>query len=354
MKFLPDMIAPVPKNRRVILNYLFAIAALTVIALAVDLDAVWDALSSANIWWWLAAVGATAMAFTVTTWKWKILIAGRGLHVRLKQLLVFNLIATLYSTVLPGQIAGEGVKVVRLVRNSNEGGIFAASVVLDRVTGLLGILILGMAGVVASDKAPGGARTVIGSGIGIALLATLMIYLGLGAILRWVDRRGDKPPQANDAPGVDEKFQGRWRLLLAKIRAGIWKLSLAVHEYHKAPGAVMVAVVLSIVVQLLLSISLVFVGLSLGIDIKPADAAWIFALVSILQLAPITVAGLGTRELGFVGMFGVVGVSSDDAIALSFAFFSVNLVFVLLGAIAEIAAKREVDASRTGPSPSAD
>jgi len=84
--------------------------------LFVDMRVVGHAIAAANGWLFAAATLVSFVAFGLTTAKWLVLLRSRSLEVGFMELMRLNLVAALYATVLPGQVAGEGVKIVRLLR----------------------------------------------------------------------------------------------------------------------------------------------------------------------------------------------------------------------------------------------
>jgi glycosyltransferase 2 family protein len=62
----------------------------------------------------------------------------------------------------------------------------------------------------------------------------------------------------------------------------------------------------------------------------------VYAGVSLLVLLPITVAGLGLREGGYVGLLGLFGVGAADALSLSFVLFAYALCGAFVGFLVEM------------------
>ena len=72
-------------------------------------------------------------------------------------------------------------------------------------------------------------------------------------------------------------------------------------------------------------------GTILKIRVSFEDYVWIVALVSLAQVLPITLAGLGVREGLFAFLLKQYGVPATTSIALSLTVFSVTLLFGILG-----------------------
>ena len=74
----------------------------------------------------------------------------------------------------------------------------------------------------------------------------------------------------------------------------------------------------------------------INLDIGFIDWIWIIALVSVALFLPITVGGIGVRELGFVGIFNFLGLPTESAIALAFASYGIMLCHSLTGYFVEL------------------
>ena len=81
-------------------------------------------------------------------------------------------------------------------------------------------------------------------------------------------------------------------------------------------------------------------GPALGISLPFAHWAVVYACVSVLLLLPVSVAGLGLREGGYMGLLGLFGVASEPALSLSLVLFGFLLLGASAGLITELAAPR--------------
>lgn len=75
------------------------------------------------------------------------------------------------------------------------------------------------------------------------------------------------------------------------------------------------------------------VALSLGFDIPFIYFLVVVPLVTVISALPLTFAGLGIREGAFIGLFTLVGVPAEEALAISLVSFSLMLVTAGIGAI---------------------
>jgi len=111
---------------------------------------------------------------------------------------------------------------------------------------------------------------------------------------------------------------------------------VAVNTFRSPPSTLVVAVSISIVFQALLTVVVFLLSKSLGLEIPIMDLAWIFAVASVAQMLPVSVAGIGMREGTIVYLLGQQGVSAPDALALSLLILTGNLIVAAIGAFSEL------------------
>jgi hypothetical protein len=85
-------------------------------------------------------------------------------------------------------------------------------------------------------------------------------------------------------------------------------------------------------------------GHALGIDLAMTDWILVYCGVALLLVLPITIAGLGLREGGYVGLLAMFDVAATQALSLSLVFFAYALFGALLGWIAELKGRRTLSA----------
>ena len=288
-----------------------ALAALAILAWLVDPRQVADALRSADRVLVASGVAFGFLVLALNTWKWRALVRMRGMQVPYPALYELNLISMLYGMLLPGQIAGEAAKVLRLMQYRTERVPLVASVLMDRVTGFLGLLLVGSIGV-ACAGAP--------DGVVLALAATTVGALLVCAVLL-------HPRSVSEAP-----CGGR----LARLLSTASKVTSAFSEYRAHPGGLVWATVLATAYQASITVNTLIFGAALNLDLPAAEMLWIVAVVSVAQLLPVTIAGIGTREGAFIYLLAVYGVTEPNALALSLLMLFGNLSIAGAGALTSL------------------
>ena len=233
---------------------------------------------------------------------------------RLLDVVRMTLVGMYYGTVLPGQMAGDVVKAYRLSHWQNTPGQAAAVTLVDRVVSLAALFLLGACATPWVTRAPDALMLAL-------VLATTAILVGMAVlahprahalITRWL---GSTEPTG--------------------VRALPMRLVNGLHIVLQHPFRLFSCFLLALVFHGLVVAIHVVLARGLGIDLTIADWFLVYAGMSLLLLLPISIAGLGLREGGYVGLLAIFGVSASPALSLSFALFAYGLFGALLGWITE-------------------
>jgi len=283
-----------------------------------NLEALVAALQRLRFWPVTGAIAIFFLSCCVATSKWRLLWPKAPWLEMLKA----NFIGQFYSTALPGQIAGEVVKTYRLGQRFSDTAAVAASVLVDRATGIVGLLLLAFVGVLLSKTSVPGAAVAVLVGSAAAVMAALCAI--------------SVPRLADTAKSVIERLGDRWRLLRG-LGGALTALLLAWKTLMSRPRFIVGSICLGIAFQALGIFAHLIVASTLGIEIGFFEWSWIFGLVSLLLLLPVTIAGIGVREGSYAGLLGMVGVSIEKAVALSLVMFGISLLGVAVGGLLELA-----------------
>ncbi len=256
-------------------------------------------------------------------------------ELRAGRLLAYTLVAQLYALVLPGQLAGEAVKAYRLSRDEGRGqgqgqgeiggGRIVSAVAFDKVTGIVGLLLL-TGGGLAMQSARFGDGLLVGVGLVLAGLVAATVLLAwaparalLLALLGW--HAGPR----------------REALLLGPLR----RFLEAWRDQTRRPGRALLSVAVGIAVQVAAVTGSQALGLAVGIDQPFSVWSAVIGLMSVIVLMPVTVAGIGLREASLVGLLDLVGVPHAQSLALGFGILAFQVMVALLGAVIDLTVLRE-------------
>jgi hypothetical protein len=279
-----------------------------------DFSAILNTMHNFSLTNLLAAFLLFSFTFVILAYKWKILLPEQSLFILIKTILIGHF----YSTILPGQIAGEAAKAYTLGRGKKNAEVIAASVLIDKITGLLGLLIVGISGLFFS-------RTVVPPTLTISLIiATFLVVLSLvliqvklifTSILKIFNYLKSVFPKAGKVFSQIELLIHAWRMYSQKSKILFYSILFGI-AYQ----------VVSIFTSMLLA------G-DLHISVSFFDWSWIAAFLSFALLIPLSIGGIGIREGTLVGVLAIVGVIPANALALSFSLFAFTLIYAIVGGI---------------------
>jgi glycosyltransferase 2 family protein len=279
-----------------------------------DPSAVFAAARGAGIGWIFLACALVVVDRALMAYRWLTLLSPLDASRRPPFSVVMRVffVSTFVGTFLPASVGGDAVRAYGLSREGVEGVDAIASVMMDRLLGVVSILLVGVAGVVL-------ARNLINIRVlfpAIALLAGAC----LAALLIVFDSRA-----AGLAGSLLERLPG--------TRKTGPRLVHAIQRYGHHRAALANVLVCSVGVQALRVLQTYFLGLALGLTVPLLTYFALVPVILLIVLMPITINGIGTTQAGFVWLFGRAGVASSAAFALSVLFLAIAIVGNLPGGL---------------------
>jgi len=281
-----------------------------------DPSAVVEAAARADLQWIGLAILLVVADRALMAYRWIVLLAPirRIDRPPLGSLMRIFFTSTFAGTFLPASVGGDAVRAYALARLRVAPGVAVASVVMDRLLGVLSIVLVGIAGLLLA-----GSRDLWSTNaIFLSLMAAAAVCAG-GAMVVFSAR------VSHGAQALAE------RLPFARVRAVAGDLVTATRAYSGFRGELANVLAGSIAVQVLRVIQAYFLGRALGIDAS-ADVYFTFIpLILLVMLLPVTINGLGTSQVAFVWFFSRIGVPQAEAFALSVLFVALGVVGNLPG-----------------------
>jgi uncharacterized protein (TIRG00374 family) len=301
--------------RRVAANAIRAAIAIGLTALVLwqsDPRAVWQAARGTDLRFVVLACALVAVDRMLMAYRWITLLAPLDPRQRPPFWSVIRVffISTFVGTFLPASIGGDAVRAYGLSREGVAGVDAVASVLMDRLLGVVSILVVAVASAAM-------ARGFLDVRVLFPALAVLTVLCVAALTVVY------SPRAASAAAAVLARFP----------RGGDigQRLMAAIQRYADFHGAMTNVLICSIAVQVLRVLQTWCLGLALGLA---APLGVYFALVPIILLVvlmPITINGIGTTQAAFVWLFGRAGVSEASAFALSVLFLGIAVVGNLPG-----------------------
>ena len=292
-------------------------ASLTLLSLYISRPGeVLQAATRARLWPLLVAVGLVVIDRVLMAHRWVLLVrAGDGqVQPPLSTLIHLFLVSTFLGTFLPTGVGGDAIRAYGLMRASVRTGWAAASVIMDRLLGVLSLAVIAGIGLVGAQQYVGGrsVRTPV-------VLAILICVAVGGAVF--------------SSPVIALLGRVAGRLPGERIRGLATEILHATHVSSRKRGVVAVVLAESLGVQALRVAQAYCLGVSLGIGASIAIYFALVPLILMLMLLPISINGIGTSQAAFVWLFGFAGVTAADAFLLSVLFIGLGMVGNLPGGL---------------------
>lgn len=296
------------------MKLLFTTVVLYFLFRKIDWDTLLTTIRMVNIFLVVVAFVAVQIAHVFAAARWKLLCKKASIMLLLKMVFV----SRLYTTILPGQLFGEAAKVFH-VRRSNPNistQEITASVLVDKIVGLVGLLLVGIYGAFSSKILPSDelavwfAICVFALGVCLALPALPVVSRLINLMLNAIAKRSEKA-----------------RLITSKLRL----LLISWQSHMKTPLALVCSVLIGVAVQAGLAASMYYLACAVFVQVPFADWCWIFAILSVVLILPISFAGLGVRETTLVGFLAIFFVSLELALSISLLALLIQIVDALIG-----------------------
>lgn len=296
----------------------------------------WEALKSQpkNIPLLIAALGVALLAISLSFLRWGVLVRCLGIRLHLVEAFRLGAIGFLLSFVSAGSVGGDLFKAIFLAGRAKGQALEAvASVAVDRVLGLHGLLVVGAIALSLVRIEPSNEPLLIvrHGAIWGAVIVTIILLALVG---------GGRRLQAQ-LQGI-ERYPTLGRIF--------HRVADPLSVFHSHPWALAAGVVISLTIHTLLTTSLYLIAR--GLYSAPPTLAEHFLIAPAALLAsalPITPAGLGVFEAAFEQLYHWVPEPDTDAsgtlVALTFEV--VRLVLAGIGIIFYWTAESEVRRSLT-------
>jgi glycosyltransferase 2 family protein len=273
------------------------------------------ATARADLGWIAAAVTLVLLDRTLMALRWMDLLSAPADAVRppLGAVLRIFFVSSFVSNFVPSA-AADLYRAYELSRGHVRLAESTASVLMDRILGVLSMVIVGVIALpFAGDEA---LQRGLAAGLGVAAAAC-----AAAAVVVF----------SQPAVHVIERVAGL--LPWPAARRGAVSLTDAVRRYARHHGALVRVLLMSIGVQVIRILQAWCLGRSLGIELPLAEYfAYVPVILLIMQL-PFTVNGLGTTQYAFEVLFVRAGAAAAPTFALSVLFLALGVVGSLPGAI---------------------
>jgi uncharacterized membrane protein YbhN (UPF0104 family) len=313
-----------PARRYVLFAIKIAVSVVLLAVLLSQIDAgrLWESARRASLPWLGAAVTVSFLSALISTWRWHILLRAQDVLIPYRTLLGSFLVGLFFNNFLPSNIGGDVIRIRDTARLAGSKTMATTIVLVDRVMGLMGLVLVAALGATIAVGLTGHGPapiwpTWLWAGLILAALVSapaVLVPAGVGRLLQPLT-----------------VFHPEW------VGDRIDTFTAILERFRDRPSALAGGFVGAVVVQASTVVAYVTVAHALSLPIEPWDLAVIVPLSFIVQMLPVSVNGFGVREATFTFYFGRLGQSMESALLLSLVATAVFMVTSLSGAAVYVA-----------------
>lgn len=250
----------------------------------------------ANPFYLLIALMLLPISYFITSRRWHLLLETVEIHIGQGRAFVLNMVGSFYNSFMPGSTGGDLIKAYYASKHTTHRTRAVMSVIIDRILGLLALIILGGVMAALQWQIPTCRHVAIASGL--LLLATAV---GLFVFYHRDLRRNT---------GLE------WILKRLPMQHTVHRAVETMEIYGRRPWVTLAAIVMTFPVHVTTIISATFAGKAFGL---PLSAMYYWAVVPVITLAgalPISPQGAGVMEPLAVELTRSQGATVSQAFAL--------------------------------------
>ena len=279
----------------------------------IDIAQTYLLLTSTNKFYLLPVVLLFPVLIGIKAWRWLLIIKAQKIKSSYIGAFLAYLSSFVIGIVTPGR-AGELIKVNYLINRGHSFGKSFFSVLLDRLLDIGFVLLVGYFGILLFFFSAFKLQIVF---VGCAALLVLLIAIFL--------RRKKYIRKFVFACFVPDKVKEKIALVFSEMSEGIRDINFV--SWSKAS-------LYTVLSWMVYYFQIYLLALSLRIDISFIQIAIFISAVGILNLLPISISGIGVRDVSLVFFFSQIGRSREQAIALSCLILFLTFISAIISLVA--------------------
>jgi glycosyltransferase 2 family protein len=250
--------------------------------------------------------------------RWVLLLRASGVPIAARSAARIFLVSSFVGSFLPAGVGGDVARAYGLARATADSSEAVASVAIDRVLGIVALVVMGLVGLTSTANTLTDWRA----------LAAAALLLAASIAIFWADRL------------VGAVLPNSWKHGWIGTHASATGDALS--RYRTRPATLALVFWWSVVVQLLRIVQAYFLGLGLGLAV-PFRYYLVFMPVGLLMLLlPISISGFGLPQGVIVWLMRPLGVPEEESFALSTLIVLTGLAGNLPGLVLWLRQRREI------------
>lgn len=286
-------------------------------------------LASASVGFCLVAMALSILGMFLSAQRWRVLLRAHELQVSVLDAVRVYWIGAFFNNFLPSNVGGDAVRAA-ITKPSGKLAQVAASIVVERITGAVVLLLLAIVALILRPSYFRVAGLLPIIWVSIAFMSAALI----GAVL-FGEQLAARLTATQDSgqATLTARFLGKAR-----------KLIDAVNHYKRAPTVVYWALVLALPFYASVIIFQYSLISAVGANLPLAEVLLVAPLIPLVSMIPVSLNALGVAEGAFVLFYTQAGLSPAQALAAALLRRVVLLLISVIGGVFWITSKKEADA----------
>ena len=267
---------------------------LAILAIGIDMRESAKAIAQIDLRYLAAVLVLVAVDRAVMILRWILLLRARGIKIATGDATKLFLVSSFVGSFLPAGIGGDAARAYGLSRDATTGSDAVASVAVDRLLGVLSLVVMAVVGVIAwTPDGPSDWRI---AGAIVALTVAAGGVFWANELLRWI---------------IPDHRHGNF------FTRRLLKVADAVGRYRGHRAVLLHVMAWSIAVQVLRVTQAYLLGLGLGMTVPFAYFLLFMPLGLLMLLLPISISGFGVPQGVIVWLLRPMGVPDAQSFALA-------------------------------------
>lgn len=307
---------PAPSRRRpvtLLIRWAITVGLIVVLVRSIDVTAAIGVARTAAPWFLFAAFSVALVDRVVMVAKWYPLLRVQAPSIGFGRALRVTLASNVTSLLLPATVGGDVVRAVVLGRTTGRTAEIGASILVERLLGLLSGMLYTSVGVLIAVRYGVAASSLIPLMLGVAVAAVIALALPFTPL-------GERLRHA-----VESRLRARW--------LGLARRFTTAYAAYRAHGTMLVKVgALTVMEQFLPVIVYWLLARAVGLDLGFVALLGVVPITLFISRMPISIAGIGVSEGTVVYLLRLFGVPLTEALAIALLARGVGLTALLPGA----------------------
>lgn len=275
-------------------------------------------LQTANVKYIFLAFVQFFLLYFLGSWRWYLILHCFGVKLRYIETFYLLICGLFFNLFCPSIIASDVFRasMISIKHEQHDVTRTASTVILDRVSGFVGLFAVALVAVLFAPEVAKEPVVIVALGMLFIVLVSVCLFIFSHRV-------------AN--------FFIFFVSFIPKLKKVFLKLSEELRFFKQHPSVFLRAVIISMFIHSGVVVTFYICSRAFGVDVSFLNFCVIVPIVLVISVMPVSIAGLGTREIGSVYLMAKVGIAESSALGISLMNFVFMLSCGLIGGVLYVA-----------------